>query len=98
MAGINRNKKTTNQNSLFRSFYWLSANQGPIFPDSVGSWDMKQELLHYVFIMRGFPALNGVVAMVTKAVAMVTKIVAMVTETVAMVTKPVAIMVTKAVA
>eukprot|EP00116_Pleurobrachia_bachei_P003538 sb/3463800/ len=27
----------TNQNSLFRSRDWLSANQGPVFPDSVGS-------------------------------------------------------------
>eukprot|EP00116_Pleurobrachia_bachei_P016034 sb/3476296/ len=25
----------TNQNSLFRSRDWLSANQGPVFPDSV---------------------------------------------------------------
>eukprot|EP00116_Pleurobrachia_bachei_P000789 sb/3461051/ len=28
---------TTNQNSLFRSRDWLSANQGPVFPDLVGS-------------------------------------------------------------
>eukprot|EP00116_Pleurobrachia_bachei_P007169 sb/3467431/ len=28
----------TNQNSLFRSRDWLSANQGPVFPDSVSSW------------------------------------------------------------
>ena len=27
-----------NQNSLFRSRDWLSANRGPVFPDSVGSW------------------------------------------------------------
>eukprot|EP00116_Pleurobrachia_bachei_P000715 sb/3460977/ len=33
---LNR-KVTTNQNSLFRSRDWLSANQGPVFPDSVGS-------------------------------------------------------------
>eukprot|EP00116_Pleurobrachia_bachei_P007776 sb/3468038/ len=31
-------KLTTNQNSLFRSRDWLSANQRPAFPDSVGSW------------------------------------------------------------
>eukprot|EP00116_Pleurobrachia_bachei_P004316 sb/3464578/ len=36
--GTDRNKLTTNQNSLFRSRDWLSANQGPVFPDSVGSW------------------------------------------------------------
>eukprot|EP00116_Pleurobrachia_bachei_P006752 sb/3467014/ len=35
--GTDRNKLTTNQNSLFRSRDWLSANQGPVFPDSVGS-------------------------------------------------------------
>eukprot|EP00116_Pleurobrachia_bachei_P003645 sb/3463907/ len=29
--------ETTNQNSLFRSRDWLSANQGPVFSDSVGS-------------------------------------------------------------
>ena len=23
---------------LFRSHDWLSANQGPVFPDSAGSW------------------------------------------------------------
>eukprot|EP00116_Pleurobrachia_bachei_P008503 sb/3468765/ len=28
----------TNQNSLFRSRDWLSANQRQVFPDSVGSW------------------------------------------------------------
>ena len=27
----------TNQKSLFRSRDWLSANQGPVFPGSVGS-------------------------------------------------------------
>ena len=31
---------TTNHNSLFRSYDWLSANQGPVFPDLVGSCDM----------------------------------------------------------
>eukprot|EP00116_Pleurobrachia_bachei_P017684 sb/3477946/ len=31
------NRNLTNQNSLFRSRDWLSANQGPVFPDSVGS-------------------------------------------------------------
>eukprot|EP00116_Pleurobrachia_bachei_P017124 sb/3477386/ len=35
--GTDRNKLTANQNSLFRSRDWLSANQGPVFPDSVGS-------------------------------------------------------------
>eukprot|EP00116_Pleurobrachia_bachei_P007017 sb/3467279/ len=30
---------TTNQNSLFMSCDWLSANQGPVFPDSVGSYE-----------------------------------------------------------
>eukprot|EP00116_Pleurobrachia_bachei_P010492 sb/3470754/ len=29
---------STNQNSLFRSCDWSSANQGPVFPDLVGSW------------------------------------------------------------
>ena len=29
--------RTTNQNSLFKSRDWLSANQGPVFPDSAGS-------------------------------------------------------------
>eukprot|EP00116_Pleurobrachia_bachei_P000746 sb/3461008/ len=32
-----QNKLTTNQNLLFRSRDWLSANQGPVVPDSVGS-------------------------------------------------------------
>ena len=31
-------KKTTNQNPLFRSRDWLTANQGPVFPGPVGSW------------------------------------------------------------
>eukprot|EP00116_Pleurobrachia_bachei_P006379 sb/3466641/ len=30
--------RTTNQNSLYRSRDWLSANQGPVFTDSVGSY------------------------------------------------------------
>eukprot|EP00116_Pleurobrachia_bachei_P011599 sb/3471861/ len=34
---LHRYKLTTNQNSLFRSRDWSSANQGPVFPDSVGS-------------------------------------------------------------
>eukprot|EP00116_Pleurobrachia_bachei_P004454 sb/3464716/ len=35
-AGTDRKKQTTNnQNSLFRSRDWLSANQGLVFPDSV---------------------------------------------------------------
>ena len=29
---------TVNQNSLFRSRDWLSANQGPVFPDSICSY------------------------------------------------------------
>eukprot|EP00116_Pleurobrachia_bachei_P013730 sb/3473992/ len=32
-----RVQSTTNQNSLFRSRDWLSANHGPVFTDSVGS-------------------------------------------------------------
>eukprot|EP00116_Pleurobrachia_bachei_P014618 sb/3474880/ len=39
MPGTDRHK-TTNQNSLFRSHDWISANQGPVFPDSVGAWFM----------------------------------------------------------
>eukprot|EP00116_Pleurobrachia_bachei_P013864 sb/3474126/ len=35
--GTDRHKLATNQHSLFRSRDWLSTNQGPIFPDSVGS-------------------------------------------------------------
>eukprot|EP00116_Pleurobrachia_bachei_P018542 sb/3478804/ len=31
-------KLGTDRNKLFRSRDWLSANQGPVFPDSVGSW------------------------------------------------------------
>eukprot|EP00116_Pleurobrachia_bachei_P007280 sb/3467542/ len=38
VSGTDRNKQTTNHNSLFRSRDWLSANQGPVFADSVGSW------------------------------------------------------------
>eukprot|EP00116_Pleurobrachia_bachei_P017564 sb/3477826/ len=34
-TGIKLLCKTTNQNSLFKSRDWLSANQGPVFPDSV---------------------------------------------------------------
>eukprot|EP00116_Pleurobrachia_bachei_P010896 sb/3471158/ len=37
-TGTDRYKKSTNQNSLFKSRDWLSANQGSVFPDSVGSW------------------------------------------------------------
>eukprot|EP00116_Pleurobrachia_bachei_P014462 sb/3474724/ len=33
VSGTDRNKSTTNQNSLFKSRDWLSANQGPVFPD-----------------------------------------------------------------
>eukprot|EP00116_Pleurobrachia_bachei_P011169 sb/3471431/ len=36
-SGSTRLAVTTNQNTLFRSRDWLSANQGPVFPDSVGS-------------------------------------------------------------
>eukprot|EP00116_Pleurobrachia_bachei_P004147 sb/3464409/ len=35
-------------NSLFRSRDWLSANQGPVFPDSVGSCHMKGFLMFNV--------------------------------------------------
>eukprot|EP00116_Pleurobrachia_bachei_P018486 sb/3478748/ len=41
---------TTNQNSLFRSRDWLSANQGPVFPDSVGSCPI---LYCFYFELRG---------------------------------------------
>ena len=34
--GTDRNKEAPNQNSLFISRDWFSANQGPVFPDSVG--------------------------------------------------------------
>eukprot|EP00116_Pleurobrachia_bachei_P012340 sb/3472602/ len=66
-----------------------------------GGDNFKQELLHYIFIMRNLvpkdhfwliSMVSSVVDMVTKAVAMVTKTVVMVTKTVAMVTKPFAIM------
>ena len=36
-AATDRITSTTNQNSLFKSCDWLSANQGPVFPDSVDS-------------------------------------------------------------
>eukprot|EP00116_Pleurobrachia_bachei_P017092 sb/3477354/ len=44
---------TTNQNSLFRSRHWLSANQGPVFLDSVGSclpvsWSRASSPLHQI--------------------------------------------------
>eukprot|EP00116_Pleurobrachia_bachei_P014358 sb/3474620/ len=43
-ANRNRPKQvTTNQNSLFRPRDWLSANQGPVFHDSVGSWCQTTE-------------------------------------------------------
>eukprot|EP00116_Pleurobrachia_bachei_P004888 sb/3465150/ len=44
LCKINRPKQVnmTNQNSLFRSLDWLSANQGPLFPDSVGSLKITQ--------------------------------------------------------
>eukprot|EP00116_Pleurobrachia_bachei_P003907 sb/3464169/ len=37
----------TNQNSLCRSRDWLSANQGPVFPDLVGSWLKQLDLLYF---------------------------------------------------
>eukprot|EP00116_Pleurobrachia_bachei_P003454 sb/3463716/ len=37
LEGVTEEMVTTNQNSLFRSRDWLSADQGPVFPDSVGS-------------------------------------------------------------
>eukprot|EP00116_Pleurobrachia_bachei_P004876 sb/3465138/ len=33
------------KNSLFRSRDWLSANQGPVFPDSVNSWKLPPSLV-----------------------------------------------------
>eukprot|EP00116_Pleurobrachia_bachei_P010546 sb/3470808/ len=39
LSGTETSKQvTTNQKSLFKSRDWLSANQGPVFPDSVGSY------------------------------------------------------------
>eukprot|EP00116_Pleurobrachia_bachei_P017841 sb/3478103/ len=35
LPGTDQNKQTTNQNSLFGSLDWLSANQGPVSPGSV---------------------------------------------------------------
>ena len=43
--------KTTNQNSLFRSRDCSSANQGPVFPDSVGSWKKHTHTLVYTFVL-----------------------------------------------
>eukprot|EP00116_Pleurobrachia_bachei_P012122 sb/3472384/ len=37
---IEETEKKRYQNSLFRSRDWLSANQGPVFPDSVGSCEI----------------------------------------------------------
>eukprot|EP00116_Pleurobrachia_bachei_P013815 sb/3474077/ len=36
-SGTDRNNLTINHNSLFRSRDWLSANQGPVFPNPFGS-------------------------------------------------------------
>eukprot|EP00116_Pleurobrachia_bachei_P003771 sb/3464033/ len=36
-CSISREEEPTNQNALFRSRDWLSANHGPVFPESVGS-------------------------------------------------------------
>eukprot|EP00116_Pleurobrachia_bachei_P018055 sb/3478317/ len=36
-----QNKSTTNQNSLIRSREWLSANQVPVFPNSVGNYFLQ---------------------------------------------------------
>eukprot|EP00116_Pleurobrachia_bachei_P014573 sb/3474835/ len=41
----NRPIQITNQNSLFMSRDWLSANQGPVFPDSVGSCLKQSNLM-----------------------------------------------------
>eukprot|EP00116_Pleurobrachia_bachei_P009984 sb/3470246/ len=41
-------QEPTNQDSLFRSRDWLSANQGPVFLDSVGSWNTISQLLIYL--------------------------------------------------
>eukprot|EP00116_Pleurobrachia_bachei_P008289 sb/3468551/ len=35
-----RNRPTQIKNPLFRSCDWISANQGLVFPDSVGSWQV----------------------------------------------------------
>eukprot|EP00116_Pleurobrachia_bachei_P009033 sb/3469295/ len=43
-SGTDRNKLTTNQNSVFRSRDWLSTNQGPVFTDSVGSYLSSEHL------------------------------------------------------
>eukprot|EP00116_Pleurobrachia_bachei_P009358 sb/3469620/ len=95
-ASMNR----PNQKMLFADWLITSHVIGCYLFRSVLDFEKmsQQELLHYVFIMRGFPALNGLVAkdhfwlisMVSSVVAMVTKAVAMVTKTVAMVTKAVA--------
>eukprot|EP00116_Pleurobrachia_bachei_P002928 sb/3463190/ len=42
----NRPAHVNNQSeSLFRSRDWLSANQGPVLPDSVGSWSIFEEMV-----------------------------------------------------
>ena len=38
VPGVKLGFLATNQNSLLRSRDWLSANQAPVFPNSVGSW------------------------------------------------------------
>eukprot|EP00116_Pleurobrachia_bachei_P017770 sb/3478032/ len=42
--------RTDRNNSLFRSRDWLSANQGPVFPDSVG-YPIFNELYNYCNIL-----------------------------------------------
>eukprot|EP00116_Pleurobrachia_bachei_P018351 sb/3478613/ len=39
---VSLRNRPTNQTSLFRSRDWLLANQGPVIPDSVGSWSLSQ--------------------------------------------------------
>ena len=39
-TATDRTKSTTNQNPVFRSGDWLSANQGPVFADSVGPYSV----------------------------------------------------------
>ena len=42
-AGSDRYKKTTNQNSIFRSRDWLSANQGPVFQTLPFYWPSRYD-------------------------------------------------------
>eukprot|EP00116_Pleurobrachia_bachei_P008548 sb/3468810/ len=55
IPGTDRNKLTTNQNSLFRSRDWLSANQGPVFPDSVASCPIRFQHIDILLPHNGPP-------------------------------------------